>query len=322
MSPFSSDSSDTLDKVLQRNLRNLLRGGDLQEAARVLERLEDAAPLALETRALALEFLLQSRRNNEAGSLARQLLDQFPGSSRVHYLAGIAVYRLRDYRQAADHFAESQRLRPHWKHQRWLGKSLTQMGRLDTAEAQLLPLCDDHPVCLTDLAWNSERQGDTARALELLERHRERFPDDRYTLARLRRLKAEALSPAEIQEEFTLLEELGEQPDAEMIPAYLKALLDTAQGGKAREFVEQNRRHWTLEEMRQCAWVCHHQQAYDLAFELFLELFRHDRDNYKYLNALEKAAQRGGGLDALRALYEDIAPEDKRFYGRLRKLGS
>ena len=313
---------DNLLKVLQRNLRNQLRGGDLQEAARVLERLEEAAPLALETRALGLEFLLQSRRHGEADTLAAQLLEQFPDSSRIQYLAGIAAYRRRAYPRAVERFGESQRLHPHWKHRRWLGKALTQAGRLDQAEAELLPLIDDHPVCLADLAWNCERQGDVARALELLERHHQRFPDDRYSLARMRRLKAQELSAEEILEEVEWMEELGEAPNPELIPRYLQALLETGQGAKARAQVAEQRAGWSAEETRQCAWVCHHNQAYDLAFELFQTLFQQDLENYKYLNALEKAAQRAGRLDSLRGLYEEVAPRDKRFYGRLRKLES
>ncbi len=312
--------SDPLIKVLQRNLRALLRGGDLKEAARVLERLEDVAPLTLETRALELEFLLQSQRHAEAVALADQLIGQFQASSRIRYLAGIAAYRRRDYRTAVEHFRESQRLHPHWKHRRWLGKSLTQLGQLDAAEAELLPLSEEYAVCLGDLAWNCERRGDIARALELLERHHARFPDDRFTLARMRRLKARELSPEEIQEEITLMEELGETPDPELIPAYLKALLETGQGGKARKYANEHRPLWSLDETRECAWVCHHSQAFDLAFELFLGLFRHDRDNYKYLNALEKAAKRAGRLDTLCGMYEELAPRDKRFFGRLGKL--
>ncbi len=195
MQLLNHSNQRSLIAVLQRNLRGLLRGGDLKEAARVLERLEQEAPLALETRALGLEFLLQSRRHTEAAALAQQLTGQFPASSRIQYLAGIAAYRRRDYKGAVERFGESQRLHPHWKHRRWLGKSLTQLGQLDAAEAELLPLSDQHPACLVDLAWNCERRGDIARALELLEQHHARFPDERFTLARIRRLKARELSP-------------------------------------------------------------------------------------------------------------------------------
>ncbi len=291
MQLLNHSNQRSLIAVLQRNLRGLLRGGDLKEAARVLERLEQEAPLALETRALGLEFLLQSRRHTEAAALAQQLTGQFPASSRIQYLAGIAAYRRRDYKGAVERFGESQRLHPHWKHRRWLGK-----------------------------AWNCERRGDIARALELLEQHHARFPDERFTLARIRRLKARELSPEEIQEEVDLMQELGEAPDPELIPVYLKALLETGQGARARDYVREQSAGWSLDEARQCAWVCHHHQAFDLACELFLELFRHERDNYKYLNALEKAAQCAGQVDRLCGLYEEIAPQDKRFFGRLRKL--
>lgn len=312
--------TDNLIQVLQHNLRDLLRGGDIRNAAEVLERLQDEAPLELETRALHLEFLLKSRRLEEAESLALQLLELYPTYARLQYLAGLAAYRRKDYVHAVRRWEESRRIRPDWRTERWLSKALSQTKALDDAEALLLPLCDQHPICLPDLAWVYERRGDTSRALETLESALKHTPDSKFVLERMRRLRAKDLSPNEIQEEMALMEELGETPDPEMIPAYVDSLLATGQGARARDYVQAQQAAWTLEEKRQSAWNCHHRQAYDLAFPLFLELFQHERGNYKYLGALEKAARLGGRLDQLIKLYEAQAPDDARLYGRLKKL--
>jgi hypothetical protein len=48
-----------------------------------------------------------------AGATRRRaagLLEQFPASSRIQYLRGIAAYRRRDYRQAAERFEEAEHL--------------------------------------------------------------------------------------------------------------------------------------------------------------------------------------------------------------------
>jgi hypothetical protein len=145
------------------------------------------------------------RRNEEAGG---------PAAGAVPHLVPhpvprlIAAYHRRDYRQAAERFEEAEGPHPHWKHQRWQGKSLSQVGKLVQAEALLLPLADPHRVCPADVAWSFERPGDTARAVELLERRHGHFPDDRHALARLHRLEALEPSTGEIQEEIALSEEL------------------------------------------------------------------------------------------------------------------
>jgi len=154
------------------------------------------------------------------------VLEQFPAPSRIQYLRGIAACRRRDYRQAAE------RLHPHWKHRRWHGKSLSQVGKLDQAEALLLPLADWHPVCPADLAWNLRRPGDTDWAVEVLKGHHGHFPDNRHTPANLRRLKALELSTGEIQEEIAASEQRGEATYSSLLPAYLKALRTAGTAGR------------------------------------------------------------------------------------------
>jgi tetratricopeptide (TPR) repeat protein len=309
-----------LYRVLRRNLRDAFNRGDLVAAAATLERLQELAPLAVDTRLLDLELLLRQRRLQEAGALARQLLALYPGEHRVQYLAGNAAYRGRDYPRARDCFTESERLHPFWKNRRWLGKTLTNMGQLDAAEALLAPLAEERPECLQDLAWLHQRRGDPARALALLERHARHFPDDRFSAATRKRLRAEALSPEEIEEEMSLAEELGEEPAAELVPRYVRALLETGQGALAREYVQRHRRSWDRGQLRETAWACHHLHAPDLAFELFLALFPGERGYIKYMNALEKDAEVAGRLPDLIERYAAETPQDRTLFGRIRRL--
>jgi len=105
-----------------------------------------------------------------------------------------------------------------------------------------------------------------------------------------------------------------------MIPGYVRSLLTTGQGKKARDYVRQQRSEWDIRTLRSVAWDCHHLQAYDLATTLFLEIFLQEKSNMKFLTALEKAADRCGRLEDLIAHYEAHAADDKRLYGRMKKL--
>ena len=320
MNPATKGPDEQLARVLQRNLRDLLRAGELSRAAEVLTRLEEVAPLALETRAFSLELLLRGRSYQEAAALAMQLVELFSASAHVQYRAGIAAYRLRNYSLAAERLRESRRLHPHWKFSRWLGKTLTQLGELERAEGLLAELVESHPVCLTDLAWVHERRGDPARALELLEAHRKRFPDDAFVAARIKRLRTRGLSPEEILQEMALLEELGEEAPPELESAFVRSLLAPGQGKRARELVRERRRTWSREQIREVAWDSYRLQAFDLACELLLQLFPGERSNFKYMNTLERTAQLCGRLDTLVERYESAAESDRTLYGRLKKL--
>lgn len=312
--------TENLTLVLQRNLRTLLRRSDLREAGEVLERLRSTDPLGLATRELELEYLVRMRRLGEADALGRQLLEQFPGSSKIHYLNGHSAYLNKDYRRAVQHLQEAQRLHPFWKYRRWLGKALTQLGELDEAEALLLEVEAERHDCSADLAWLYQRKGDFGRAIELLEERTKMFPDDAFLRDHLQRLRVRELEPEEVQEEVELMQSLGEGVSAEMIPGYVRSLLTTGQGKKARDYVGQQRSEWDIRVLRSVAWDCHHLQAYDLATALFLEVFLQEKSNVKFLAALEKAADRCGRLEELIAHYEAHAANDKRLYGRMKKL--
>ncbi len=84
---------------------------------------------------------------------AAQLIENFPASPRIHNLAGLVEYKLRHYAEAERHLNESQRLHAHWKTRLWIGKTLTQIGRFEEAEAILLDVLPHHPDCRLDLAW-------------------------------------------------------------------------------------------------------------------------------------------------------------------------
>jgi tetratricopeptide (TPR) repeat protein len=320
VSAHTPQADPQLYKVLRRNLRDALNRNDLVQAHQTLGRLEELAPLALDTRALSLELLVRERRFQEAAALAGQLLVLFPGAHRVQYLAGVAAYKNKDYPLARDCFAESERLHPFWKHRRWLGKTLTNMGELDRAEPLLAPLVDEHPECLQDLAWLYERGEDRVGALALLERHRQHFPDDRFVAAAIKRLRAESLTPQEIAEEIALAEDLGEEPAPELVPGYVEALLVTGQGGQARAYVQLHSSGWTRRQRRDVAWVCHRLHAADLAFEQFLTLFPDERGYPKYMNAMEKTAELSGRLGELTERYRAAAPSDHSLYGRIKRL--
>lgn len=74
-------------------------------------------------------------------------------SARITYLAGLTAYRIRRYDEAEAHLRESNRIHPHWWTQRWPGKTLTQHGQFDEAEALLLAVRERTPLVWLDLAW-------------------------------------------------------------------------------------------------------------------------------------------------------------------------
>lgn len=312
--------SGELKTVLRRNLSHALRHGDLPQAVALLDRLKLEDPLALETRGLELEFLLRAGRLAEAGALAAQLLELFPASGRVHYLAGVLAYRKKDYPRAERHLRESLGLYPHAKTRHWLAKTLTQSGSYAEAEALLLELLPAEPRCQLDLAWLYERKQDIGRALGAVEAWLEQRPDDAWARSQLQRLRARTLQPEDLLEEVDSLLDLGEDVAPEVLPEYLETLLAIGQSGKARTFVQQRRHAFDARLAARLGWVCHHRQAYDLALELFLIAFAENRRNFKFLAALETAASRCNRLPELIALYEKQAAEEKTLYGRIKTL--
>ena len=312
--------NDSVTKVLRRNLQQAMRGGNLEQAAELVERLQQEDFLSLETRGLTLEYLLRRGDLDGAAVLVTQLLELFPESSRIHYLAGIHAYRQKRYPVALERFRESDLMHTHWKSRHWLAKTLTQMGRMEEAEPILLKLVEKHARCRSDLAWLYERQQRFPRAIEILERHLKEAPNDRFAQDQLQRLRARDLTPEGLQEEVDTLTELGEEIPEQIMPEYLETLLSTGQGGVARSFVAERLTSLQPGLAGKMGWVCHHHLAYDLAMDLFLQAFPEQRENYKFLSALEAAAIQCQRVAGLVAYYETHAQEDKRLYGRMKRL--
>ena len=312
---------DNIKLVLARNLATALRRGDFAEARDILARRKAIDPLSLETRGLELELLLEEGKLDDAEALAGQLGGLYPASPRVHFLAGRLDYKRKRYAAAAEHFEESARLHPSWRAARWRGKALTELGHLDDAEAILVPLAESQTVVLRDLAWLYDRRGDVARAGRTLDRYLERRPDDRLAKAHRLKLRAREATPQEIEEEVQGLGELGEPVAPALLEAHVDALLADGRTADARHHIDE-RLAGSIEppEAASLAWVCYRRQAYDLAVALFARALPRYTGDAKLISALEAAARRAGRVDEVVVLYEKLALDDRRFYGRIRRL--
>lgn len=306
--------------VLRRNLRQALGRGDPAAAREVLDRLQEEEPLARETRVLELEVLLAERRDAEAEALSGQLLELFPDSPRVHYLAGRLAYGRKAYGEAADHLRESDRLHPHWRTRRLLGKALTQAGELDEAEGILLGLVAEHPHVHRDLAWLYERRGRFEAALEQLDRHLEHYPRDPLARDQRLRLRARLADADAVAEDVAGLQAVGEEVPAELLLVHCEELLAEGREEEVRELVA-GRKTLPPRLPHRLGWSCYQAGCYGLAFDLFMREFADHAGDFKFLNAFEAAARRTGRLDDVIELYAAHAPEEPRLYGRLRRLG-
>lgn len=305
--------------VLRRNLRRALLRGDLTAARQLLDRLQAEEPLARETRILELEVLLAGRRDAEADALAGQLLTLFPGSPRVRYLAGRLAYRHKSYDQAVEHLRESDRLYPHWRTRRLLGKALTQAGELAEAEGILLGLVAEHPQVRGDLAWLYERRGRFEAALEQLDRHLERFPKDPLARDQRLRLQARLADPDTVAEDVASLQAVGEEVPAEILLVYCEELLAAGREEEVRRLVS-GRTALAPRLPHRLGWSCYKAGCYELAYDLFLRELPDHTGDPKFLNAFEAAARRCRRLEEVIELYAAHAPEEPRLYGRLRRL--
>ena len=306
--------------VLRRHVKEALAARRTDEAEAALERLVSEAPLAVETRCLALEVTLARGRLDDAEALARQLVDLFPESARVQHMAGRAAYLGRRYAEAEERFAESERLYPSPSSTRWRGRSLAQLGRLDEAEALFLGLVARLPEVRRDLAWVYERRVDRPRALREIDAYLTRHPGDATAAAQRRRLRAADLPPDELLEEVRSLDALGEPMPAELLPLALDALLRAARGDEARAFVAARQHGSSNATLVAMAWVAYKLLAYDVALDLFLAALPERLSDTKLLVALEAAAVRSGRTADVELSYERLAPQAKRLYGRLKSL--
>ncbi|NOZ93654.1 MAG: tetratricopeptide repeat protein, partial [Acidobacteria bacterium] len=307
-------------EVIRRNLQKALKEGRLEDAAGLLERLRREAPLELPTRGLELEYLLAFGRLDEADALAGQLASLFPTSARIFFLAGRTAYARREYGRALEHFSEASRLAPHWRVRYWIGKTLTQMGRLDEAEAILLEIVEAHPLTVPSLAWLHERRGELSEAIRLLEGHCARHREDRFAAAQLERLRARSLDPERLQEEVENLLELGEEISPELLAEHVEGLLKTGQGPRVRELLPTVRPGLDPRTALRIAWICHRHGMPDLACSLFLEQLPSKLGDVKLLSALEKDARLAGRTEELIATYRELASRRPQLWSRVRRL--
>jgi tetratricopeptide (TPR) repeat protein len=306
--------------ALKRNMRRALYQKRIEDAVEILDRLKMEDPLGHDTRAFELEFLLKSGRLAEARALSRQLCQLFPGSGQVQMLAGIAAYRAKNYPEAAARFRESLSIQPTWQIRQWLGKTLTQLGDFAQAESLLLSVKEENPNVLLDLCWLFERRNDLAAALKTCDEFLARHPGHEFATQQRLRLKAKSLEPMAFIEEVGHLQEFGETAPDALFPEYIQKLFDTGDAPRAREEVSSRMADMEPALAIKIAWVCHRAKAFDLAFALFFKYLDANRDNYKYLNALEASASRCNRLAQLIGEYRRLASHAPHLYGRCRSI--
>jgi tetratricopeptide (TPR) repeat protein len=301
-------------------MRQALEQGRLADAEAILERLRKEDPLSLETRGLELEFCLSSNRLAEAQALSEQLCRLYPESSRVFYLAGKLAYKQKRYGEAEASFRESQRLYPSSRSRHWLGKALTQGGRLEEAEALLQSVAEENQLALLDLAWLYERKNDLEMALQTYDRFLQRHPSHPYALEQRTRLRASRLEPESLIREVQALADFGEQPPDVVFPEYIRKLLETGQAQRARREIEERLEGAAPKLGVRLAWICHKFQAYDLSYMLFMRFVESNLADFKYLNALEADAARCGCLAQLLERYRKLASRVPALHGRCRNV--
>ena len=307
-------------EALRANLQRALRERRERDAEHILAQLQREDPLSEETRGFEVELHLLAGRLSDAHALAEQLARLFPLSARIACLAGLAAYRFRRYDEAEAHFRESNRIRPHWWTQRWLGKTLTQAGQFDEAEALLLAVRDRTPVAWLDLAWLSERRGELEEALAACDRYLALRPGDSYATEQRVRLRASLLEPESIIAEATALEAFGEDVSDAVFPEYVKRLFATGKTREARSRVLARSGQLDPNTGSKLAWVCYHARAYDLACTLFLAYLENNLSYYKYLNALEAAARRCGRVPQVLEKYAELSATAPSLHGRAKAL--
>jgi tetratricopeptide (TPR) repeat protein len=306
--------------ALKRNIKLSLRKKDLSRAKEGLEELQRHDLLGVETRGLELEYLIEIGQLQDAATLAIQLVNLFPASSRIQFLAGRLAYRQKDYVRALPFFEESYRLYPSWRSEWFIGKSQTQAGNFEAAEPLFLRLIDEHPACLKDLAWLYERKNEFARAQSVVNQYLRHFPQDALARQQLQRLQAHALPMADVLDEVETLSSFDEDIPVALLCEYVETRLTRGEGDAVRKWLLPRIEEMNARDAQSVGWVCHRLNAFDLSFELLLKNFTAQRGNFKYLGALESSAEKSGQMERLIEIYEQYADEDKRFYGRMKRL--
>lgn len=254
----------------------------------------------------------------QAEKLATQLVEHFPGSSRILWLSGQVHFHQKNYRVALPLFQESLRLSFRPIIQWWLGRTLLRLGNLAEARQELEQVKEKIPRALLDLAWLEEREGDLGKSIRYHEKFLLLFPENAHVKQAIIRLNAARLEPAKFLEEMESLKEWGETVPPHLWPVYLSRLLELGEGAKARKLVAQG--GLPMNQAIQAAWICYKAQAYDLAFELFRPNLSENLKQFKLLNAFEKAAEKCGRLREVIEDYEKLVCVHKTMYGRITNL--
>ncbi len=303
---------------MRRNLIHALAKGQLEDAEHLLRHLRTADPISKETRCLELEMLIKLKNLAQAERLAAQLVECFPGSSRICWLSGQVHFHQKNYRAALPLFEESLRLSFRPVIQWWLGRTLLRLGDLTGARHVLEQVKENIPRALLDLAWLEEREGDLGESLKYYEKFLRLFPEDGYAKQAIIRLNAARLEPDKLLQEMESLKQWGETVPAHLLPVYISRLLELGEGAKARNLVAQS--NFPLNQAIQAAWICYKARAYDLAFELFRPSLAENLKQFKFLNALENAAEKCGRLREVIEDYEKLVSVQSALYGRIAKL--
>lgn len=306
--------------TLRRNLQTAFKRRHLEEASSILLRLREEAPLDVVTRASELELAILSKRLDEAALLCPQLLTAFPESPRVHLLAGDLDAARKDWKSAIEHYRTSEAIFSHNDTRLRLARALTSAGKLDQAEAILVPLVEVHPFALSSLAWLYERRGEDDRALRHYERALTLRPDDPYLQAQHLRLKGRLLGARDLIEEAENLDMLGEPIPQELQPELLKARLETGQGVEARRWVAEHLAELSPSQARKLGWIAHRALAPDLVVDLFLRALPEFTEDRTLLGALGSSAKKVGRQLEVAERLDALAPNTPSLYGRARRL--
>jgi predicted Zn-dependent protease len=309
-----------LKHILQTSLAKALKQRDLTRAESVLFQLKKEDPFSLKTCGLELEYLQLAGRLEEAACLAKQLVQSFPQSSRIHFLAGQVACQQKRYGEAEKLFSESNRLYPSDKSLLWIAKAEINAGQLEQAEALLLDLVSRNPRCHSDLAWLYERKGDFPRAESEITTYLEKFPDQNWAKTKQKQLQAKMKNPEEVLEELDDLSSYGEEIPQELDSRYLESLWQTGKICEAREFVKKRLPNLDAKHATDLGWRCYFAQVYDLAFELFYKAFPAQLRNDKFLKSFQLTARRCSRVPELLKLYEQYAPQNGKLYGHIKDL--
>jgi len=319
-SEFDNKGHHALASVLKRNLRELIIQQDWVQAQALLQQLKEQDGFSKETHGLEYEYLIKSHHFVEAQAVSKQLLDWYADSSRFQFLTGLLYYIQKQYKKALPYFEESQNIYSSSYTQRYIGKTLTQLGQFETAEAILQTALPHTDLILADLAWLYELQQQYQRAIEFISNYLQHKPNDQRAIEQLQRLKTKQLSSDEIQQEIESLAEMDEEIPPHLMVEHYQGLIKQGEIQQAREWVQQHIEQWDSATMYQIAWDSYHFHLYDIAYQLFLKDFEVHQFQVKFLNSLEFACKKINKQQELAEFYEAWADKNKVLYGRRKKL--